>query len=263
MWTITGSEYWPPCRYSTKSGCRTRLSMRRPRSARRESSSSSPALRLNQTISPCGSSMTTPSGMAAVERRSSRNRRVSRSLWNRLRRCRRTTCATTSPQRPIASGGSATLRCCSQNHNARSCQRFHARYSVNAPLTPIHTEPANHPSVAPSANASSTRSETYRKAVVPESMSLRSEGTRGEAVTRAAHRLDQPVVAEFFQCLAQPADVYVDGTFLDIHVSAPDAIQQLLACVHALRMRHEEREHAVLRGPQSDGAFTGADALAA
>ena len=83
--------------------------------------------RLNQTISPCGSSITTPSGMAAVERRSSRNSRVSRSLWKRLRRCRRTTCATTSPHRPMASGGSATLRCCSQKSSARSCQRFHAR----------------------------------------------------------------------------------------------------------------------------------------
>ena len=115
----------------------------------------SPALRLNQTISPCGSSMTTPSGMAAVERRSSRNRRVSRSLWNRLRRCRRTTCATTSPHRPMASGGSATLRCCSQNHSSRSCQRFQARYSASAPLMPTQTEPANQPTVAPSTSAAS------------------------------------------------------------------------------------------------------------
>src|SRR6186713_747260 len=98
------------------------------------------------------------------------------------------------------------------------------------------------------------------KAVVPEF--INSEGPRREPVAGTAHGLDQAVVAEFFQRLAQPTDVYVDGALFDVDVAAPDAIQQLLARVHALGMRHEESEHAVLGGTQRHGAFTRAHALA-
>src|SRR5690349_17310522 len=201
--------------------------------------------------------------MAAVERRSSRNSRVRRSLWNRLRRCSRTTCATTSPHKPTASGGSATLRCCSQYHNSRSCQRFQARYSANVALMPAHTEPANQPAVAPTTNAASRRTATYTKAVVPEFMTSLLEGTRREAIAGAAHRLDQPVVAGLFQRLAEPPDVDIDRALFDVHIAAPDAIEQLFARVHALGMGHEEREHAVLGGAEHHGALACADALAA
>ena len=52
-----------------------------------------------------------------------------------------------------------------------------------------------------------------------------------------------------FQCLAQAADVHVDGAFLDVDAAAPDVVEQLGAAVNALGMGHEEVQQAVLGGP--------------
>src|SRR6266853_4124978 len=81
------------------------------------------------------------------------------------------------------------------------------------------------------------------------------EGARRETITRAAHRLYEAIVPEILERLAQAADVHVDGAFLDVHVAAPDAVEQLIARVYALRVRHEELEHAVLGGPGRDRAL--------
>src|SRR5439155_23942840 len=67
---------------------------------------------------------------------------------------------------------------------------------------------------------------------------------RGGAIPRAANRLHEAIVPEILERLAQAADVHVDRALLDVHVPAPDAIEQLIAGIDALGVRHEEFEHA-------------------
>src|SRR5205085_1727246 len=52
---------------------------------------------------------------------------------------------------------------------------------------------------------------------------------RGEAVPGATHGLNESIVPELLERLAQAADVHVDGTLLDVDVSAPDAVEELIA----------------------------------
>src|SRR5262249_37853277 len=54
-----------------------------------------------------------------------------------------------------------------------------------------------------------------------------------ETIARAAHGLDEPIVPEFLERLAKPADVHVDRAFLDVDVAAPNPVEQLVALVHA------------------------------
>src|SRR5690606_5347440 len=82
-----------------------------------------------------------------------------------------------------------------------------------------------------------------------------SRRARGEAVSRAAHGLDETIVPEFLQRLAQAADVHVDGALFHVDVSAPDTVEKLFARVHPLGMRHEELEHAEFRRPERDGSL--------
>ena len=56
-----------------------------------------------------------------------------------------------------------------------------------------------------------------------------------EAVPRAAHRVDQAVVAGRLERLAQAPDVHVDRALLDEHVVAPDMVEQLRAGIDAVR----------------------------
>jgi len=58
--------------------------------------------------------------------------------------------------------------------------------------------------------------------------------------------LDKAIVPEFLERLAQAPNVHVDGALLDVDISAPDAIQELIAGVDPLRVSHEELEHPVL-----------------
>jgi hypothetical protein len=67
-----------------------------------------------------------------------------------------------------------------------------------------------------------------RFAATRKAASVTLEGSR-EAISRAAHRLDQPVVAAGLERLAEPPDVHVDGALLDENVIAPDTIEQLRA----------------------------------
>ncbi len=76
---------------------------------------------------------------------------------------------------------------------------------------------------------------------------MAQSGLRGEAVARAAHGLHEAVEAALLERLAQPPDVHVDRALLDVHVAAPDAVEQLAPRVDAVRVRHQESEQPVLR----------------
>ena len=54
----------------------------------------------------------------------------------------------------------------------------------------------------------------------------------------------------------------VDGALLDVHISTPDAIEQLLAAVHPFRVRHEKFQQAIFSRAQCDRALTHHDAMA-
>src|SRR3954464_7352502 len=71
-----------------------------------------------------------------------------------------------------------------------------------------------------------------------------------EPIPRTAHGLNEAIVPEFFERLTKAPDVHIDRALLDIDVAAPDAIEELVALVHPLRVRHEELEHAVFGGAE-------------
>ena len=136
---------------------------------------------------------------------------------------------------------------------------------------PIQGEPNDRADASSPAPAASAR-RALRKPTRPEFESIvrrRALGRRGcqasrprrKAIARTAHGLYQPVVAEVLERLAQPSDVHVDGTLLDVHIAAPDAVEQLLAAVDALRVRHEELEQPVLGRTERHGAFADHDAV--
>ena len=56
--------------------------------------------------------------------------------------------------------------------------------------------------------------------------------------------------------------MHIDGPLLDVDISAPDAVQQLVAGIHPLRVGHEELEHPVLGGPERHGHLTHQDTVA-
>src|SRR5688572_2082574 len=92
-----------------------------------------------------------------------------------------------------------------------------------------------------------------------------SAGSRradGESIPGAAHGPDEPVMPGRRQRFAQPADVDVDGSFLDVDVAAPNAVEELRTAVDAIRMAHEELEQTVLRGAERDLGAAGADLMA-
>src|SRR5215212_10033124 len=69
-------------------------------------------------------------------------------------------------------------------------------------------------------------------------VSLRSRVARGEPVAGTAYRLNEAIVPESFQRFAQAADMHVDGALLDVHVAAPDTVEQLVTGVNPLRVSH-------------------------
>ena len=84
---------------------------------------------------------------------------------------------------------------------------------------------------------------------------------RGEAVASAAHGLHEAVVAAGLERLAQPADVHVDRALLDVHVAAPDAVEQLAPRVDAVRVGHQEGEQPVLRRAERNGLAVSGHAM--
>src|SRR5580698_6148892 len=82
-----------------------------------------------------------------------------------------------------------------------------------------------------------------------------------KTISGATNGLHQTIVPEFLKRLAQPADVYVDRSFLDVDVSAPHAVEQLLATVHAFRMGNKEFQQTILGRPECDGSLTDHDPM--
>ena len=82
-----------------------------------------------------------------------------------------------------------------------------------------------------------------------------------EPVAGAAHRLDETIVAARGECLAQAADVHVHGALLHVHIIAPDAVQDALARVHALRVGHEEVQQAEFHRSEFELYFAGLHAV--
>src|SRR5688572_29590867 len=111
--------------------------------------------------------------------------------------------------------------------------------------TPIHTSPSSQPTTSPIAITATSRPAANHQASARECIRGLSR-SRGEAITRSSHCLDETIVAEVLERLAQAADVDVDRPLLDVDVAAPDAVEQLVTRVHPLRVCHEELEHAVL-----------------
>src|SRR3954468_11841172 len=61
-----------------------------------------------------------------------------------------------------------------------------------------------------------------------------------ERVAGAAHGADRILLAAGVEQLAQPADMHIDGALVDVDVTAPDAVEQLLAAEHAAGMLQEK-----------------------
>src|SRR5262249_39699925 len=73
-----------------------------------------------------------------------------------------------------------------------------------------------------------------------------------EGVAGAADGADRVLLAADVEQLAQAADMHVDGTFVDVDVAAPDAVEQLLTGEHAARMLQEEFEQAIFGRSEID-----------
>src|SRR5690606_37692269 len=70
-----------------------------------------------------------------------------------------------------------------------------------------------------------------------------------EGVAGAAHGTDRILRLAAIDGLAQATDMHVDRPFVDIDVTAPDAVEQLLAREHPARGLHQELEQAELGRP--------------
>src|ERR1700744_5675137 len=75
-----------------------------------------------------------------------------------------------------------------------------------------------------------------------------------ERVAGAADGADRILLAAGIEQLAQAADMHVDGALVDVDVTAPDAVEQLLAREHPARMLEEEFEQAIFGRPEVDRA---------
>src|SRR3546814_14568400 len=73
-----------------------------------------------------------------------------------------------------------------------------------------------------------------------------------ERVAGRAHGANEIGLTTLVQCLAQAADVHIDGARLDVDVAAPDRIQELLASEYPPRMLHQVAQQAELRRPEVD-----------
>src|SRR6267378_1982047 len=71
-----------------------------------------------------------------------------------------------------------------------------------------------------------------------------------ERIAGAADGADRVDGTPTVERLAQTSDVDIDRAFVDIHIAAPDAIQELLAGENASRILHQEFKQAEFRRPQ-------------
>ena len=184
-WTRSAALKSPRPRYSANCGRRSRPASAMPWSVLRRRPSSSPALRLNQRISCWALSTTTPSGMAAEERRSSRNSDSRRCLWNCLRRCRRETCETTSPHRPPAAGGARRLRLRSQWSSWLRFDHWRRSARASAPVRPHQGWPIAQPTRRPSATMPAKRDRANPQSRNPSFRTPTPCGRRSDIPRRA------------------------------------------------------------------------------
>src|SRR4051794_10638012 len=82
-----------------------------------------------------------------------------------------------------------------------------------------------------------------------------------ERIARTAHGADRIGCAAAIERAAQPPDMNVNGTLVDINVAPPHPVQQLLARVDAPRALHQEFEQAELGRPEMHLAPRARDAL--
>src|SRR5262245_17713607 len=54
--------------------------------------------------------------------------------------------------------------------------------------------------------------------------------------------------------LAQPTDMDIDSSFVDVDIGAPDTVEQLLPREHSARPLHQEFQQAIFGGAQIDRA---------
>src|ERR1700736_2530532 len=217
------------------------------------------AWRLNQTISFWLLKMMTPSGRAAVERRSSRYSCTRRCLWYCLRRCNRTTWLITSPQIPPRLGASICERSRSQRSSLCRFTSCQPRYRHAAANSQSQTGPKNRPSIKPASKMPASRASAkvhidamgWRLTPLEVSRACWASHALGipsrEPVAGSAYRLHQPLQKIRLERLTQPANVHVHRTFLHVSIPAPYPVEQLAPREDALGMGHEEMQQAVFR----------------
>ena len=86
-------------------------------------------------------------------------------------------------------------------------------------------------------------------AVMPEEL-LFTEG-----VSKPPYGPDRIGLCPKIDRFAKPADMNVDGSFIDIGFASPDAIQYLFARKHTSRILHEKLKQAIFRRPERDLSF--------
>src|SRR6202035_5798177 len=79
--------------------------------------------------------------------------------------------------------------------------------------------------------------------------------------TGSAHGADRIGGAAAIERLAQASDMDVDGALVDVDVTAPDAVEQLLARKHPARVLHQEFEQAEFGRPERNVAAGARDPL--
>src|ERR1700692_4299 len=84
---------------------------------------------------------------------------------------------------------------------------------------------------------------------------------RRKAIARPAHSLYQPILAVVIECFAQTPDMDIDGALLDVHIATPNAVEQLLATVDPLRVRHKKLQQPVLGRSDGDRTIPRHDAM--
>ncbi len=71
-----------------------------------------------------------------------------------------------------------------------------------------------------------------------------------EPIAETAHGLNVGFVALVAQDFSQPLHVDIDGPLIDVDVTAPHLIEQLVSIECLAGVRHEEFEQPVLNAPQ-------------
>ena len=74
-----------------------------------------------------------------------------------------------------------------------------------------------------------------------------------ERVAGTTHGPDRILFPAWIENFPKPPDVHIDGSLVDVDISTPDAVEQLLAAEDAARMLKEIFQEPVFCRPQIDG----------